>query len=303
MRSAAILSLLIAASLQSQPASAQATFTPGEANDPATCRDLWKDVGLPRYARATDRDVLPVCHTRYVLSHNNNAKTPDWVFEQLKSTMFANGSDRPDQHFTFEKNVPPDKAARDADYTNSGFDRGHQAPSADFAADDDLMKESFTLSNAVPQQGVGFNQHIWKNLEEQTRKIARARRQVYVITGPIYRDADGNAPVISARINSCGHAIELKSTKNKKEIGDRVTVPVGLYKIIYDPNWPRVNAYILPNINHTEAGEASSPAAYLKEFQVTVHVVERFAGLEFFRNLPQRQHERLNQTCGQIMLR
>jgi endonuclease G len=315
MHRAVLLGVLVAGSLQAAPAFAQSSFTPGPANDPETCHNLWKDVGLPRYARPEERDTLIVCHERYVLSHNNDTKTPDWVFEQLDKSQFEGKHKRPKLTFKTETNVPPDKAAHDTDYRKSGFDRGHQAPSDDFKAKPEWMVESFILSNIVPQQGVGFNQHIWKNFEELTRDIASNRGRVYVITGPVYRDANGKAPVITAKFNRCGHEIKLQSPNNKREIcaaknknpsakcDAGVAVPVGLFKIIYDPGWPMVNAYIVPNVDHTEAGEASSPTDYLKQFQVTVHVVERYTGIEFFRDLPTRDRNRLNLQCGQMMLR
>jgi DNA/RNA endonuclease G (NUC1) len=59
----------------------------------------------------------------------------------------------------------------------------------------------------------------------------------------------------------------------------------------------------MPNINHTEAGETPTPLDYLKKFQVTVHVVERFTSLEFFRNLPTRKRNQLNLICGQAVSR
>jgi len=315
MRWSPMLALPAAAWLLGSAAAAQPVPSQDPANDPETCRGLWEDVGLPRYARPEERDAEIVCHKRYVLSHNNNAKTPDWVFEQLKASQFSGTNKRPKLKFKSEEKVPPGKAARDEDYKNSGFDRGHQAPSDDFKANPEWMVESFILSNIVPQQGKGFNQHIWKDFEDLTRDIAKARGIVYVITGPIYRDDDGKAPVIGKDFNKCGNEIKLQSPNNKREICEAknegssakcnagVAVPVGLYKIIYDPDWPQVNAYILPNINHTEARESPTPNDYLKRFQVTVHVVERYTGLEFFRDLPKRDRNRLNLTCGQIMLR
>jgi endonuclease G len=315
MRSIAALAMLTGAWLSVQPAAAQAPFTPGPANDPDTCRTLWEEIGLPDYARPEERDTLIVCHERYVLSHNNDTKTPDWVFEQLDKSQFAGTNKRPKLTFKSETNVPREKAARDEDYKKSGFDRGHQAPSDDFKANPKWMVESFILSNIVPQQGVGFNQHIWKNFEELTRDIATARGRVYVITGPVYRDDNGKAPVITKQFNRCRNEIKLQSPNNKREICEAknktpdakcdagVAVPVGLFKIIYDPSWPLVNAYIMPNINHTEAGEAPSPTDYLRKFQVTVHVVERFTGLEFFRELPKRKRNQLNLSCGQMIFR
>ena len=311
-RLAAGFALLIAMGYGAAPAGAQPLT--GPPTDPDSCSYLWKDVGLPQYAR-DERDTTTVCYRRYVLSHNNDTKTPDWVFEQLDKSQFAGTHKRPKLTFKRDTHVPDGKAAVDDDYKNSGFDRGHQAPSDDFKANPDWMVESFILSNIVPQQGKGFNQHIWKDFEDLTRDIARERRRVYVITGPVYRDSDGKAPVIEKKFNRCGYEIKLESPDARREICDAknkdpsakceagVAVPVGLFKIIYDPQWPRANAYILPNKDHTKAGESPTPTDYLKQFQVTVHVVERYTGLEFFRDLPKRKRNQINLSCGQVMLR
>ena len=42
-----------------------------------------------------------------------------------------------------------------ADYTRFGYDRGHQAPDGDFKSSQQLMDQSFYLSNTAPQVGMG----------------------------------------------------------------------------------------------------------------------------------------------------
>ena len=172
---AAAAALCFASAAAAQNAHDNAGFTPGPQNDPETCRDLWQAVGLPEYSRPDERDTTIVCHTRYVLSHNNDALGPDWVLEHLTAEQISGSNTRPKMKFQHETLVP--KGAVDADYTNSGFDRGHQAPSGDFNANVDWMKESFFLSNIVPQVGIGFNRDIWAKLENHVRDIARDARR------------------------------------------------------------------------------------------------------------------------------
>jgi hypothetical protein len=57
------------------------SWTPGPANDPKNCHELWEKIGLPRYRPSVEVDTTLVCHGHYVLSYNNNNKTPDWVRE------------------------------------------------------------------------------------------------------------------------------------------------------------------------------------------------------------------------------
>lgn len=283
-------------------------FQAGPANNPETCKELWEGIGLPRYARPGEHDADIVCHTKYVLSHNGESKTPDWVLEHLTKSQFGKHT-RPKLKFRPDPDLPEDKRAVDADYRNSKFDRGHQAPSADFSGNPDWMVESFFLSNIVPQVGAGFNRGIWKNLEDIVRDlIVDNRSELYVITGPVYRDEDGKKISISAKANPCRNAIVLDPPKKEAICGSKakcengVTVPAALFKIIYDPRLKRANAFILPNINHRDSADFKDPVDYLKKFQTSVQVVEKYTGLEFFRDLSKRDRRPVLEQCTTMML-
>lgn len=311
MRRSSMLALLALVCLIGT-AQAQATdtsFTPGPHNDPSTCSGLWKGVGLPVYAREQERDTIIVCHTRYVLSHNNADKTPDWVLEHLTRAQVSGTNSRPRVKFKPDPFVPPDKRAVDGDYTNSKFDRGHQAPSEDFNENRQWMIESFILSNVVPQVGVGFNQGIWKSLEAHVRDLARARGELYVITGPVYPgELDGETVTIKRSANRCHETIVLKPLPRTSICGARmsgcvngVTVPVALYKIVYDPYMQRANAFIMPNIKHRSTRGLADPFDYIRKYQVTVRMVERLTGLEFFPALAASTRRSVVSRCAEPM--
>jgi len=284
-------------------------FKPGPKNDPETCRTLWEGIGLPENAAEDDDERHIVCHTRYVLSHNSGTRTPDWVLEHLTRKQLGKKK-RPETGFKPDPSLPKDKRAVDADYRGSKFDRGHQAPSADFSASLELMAESFFFSNIVPQVGKGFNRNIWKQLEDLTRRLitdGTGRPELYVITGPVYRDEDGRTITIAANTNACGKRIVIEMPKRdlicgkKMKCEEGVAVPAALYKIIYDPNMKRANAFIMPNKNHNEAPDFKNPADYLRKFQTTVQVVERHTGLQFFRDLPARTRRPIIEQCATMM--
>jgi endonuclease G len=286
-----------------------AGFTPGPHNNPETCGDLWRGIGLPDYAREQERDTVVVCHSRYVLSHNNDDKTPDWVFEHLTPEQISGTNTRPKIKFKPDPFVAPDKRAVDDDYKNSKFDRGHQAPSGDFTANREWMVESFFLSNIVPQVGVGFNQGIWKKLEDHVRDLVSERGDLYVMTGPVNPNEVGDAQVvINDTGNACRKTIVLKPLPRKSICGAKmsgcvngVTVPVALYKVVYDPRMQRANAFIMPNIDHRDANGFSNSFEYIKKFQVTVQIVEKFTGLEFFPELPATTRRTVVSQCAEPM--
>jgi endonuclease G len=298
---------VLASAAAAQNAGDNAGFTPGPNNDPETCSELWKAVGLPEYARGDERDTTIVCHTRYVLSHNNDAKTPDWVLEHLTAAQIAGNNKRPKMKFQPDPSLDPTKRAVDSDYVNSGFDRGHQAPSDDFKAEIEWMKESFFLSNIVPQVGIGFNRDIWAELERHVRGLAHARNELYVITGPVY--PNGNTPItITAAANKCHNEIVLNPPARKSICGGKgeckeggVIVPNAMYKIVYDPTMRRVNAFLMPNINHRDAKNFSEPLDYIRKFQVTVQALEQVTELDFFPALAAGAQRTIKRECAAVM--
>jgi endonuclease G, mitochondrial len=304
----AAAALLAAGAATAAAQTANSGFTPGPNNDPATCHDLWEGVGLPQYSRTDEHDTTFVCHTKYVLSHNDDAKTPDWVLEHLTVAQITGTNARPKMKFQHDPFLPPDARAVDADYTRSGFDRGHQAPSDDFKANVDWMKESFFLSNIVPQVGVGFNRDIWATLENHVRDVVRSRGELYVITGPVY--PDGGTPItIGDSENLCHNVIVLDPPAKKSICGGKsscengVIVPSAMFKIFYDPNMGRVNAFLMPNVNHREVPGFTNSLDYIKKYQVTVQAVEDVTNLSFFSALPAGLRHMVETQCAAVIER
>ena len=140
------------------------------------------------------------------------------------------------------------------------------APAADMAFSVQTMADSFFMSNMSPQKPA-FNRGIWKRLEEQVRQIAIREKAIYVVTGPI-----------------------LPKKKTVTIGANQVTVPTHYYKVIFDLTPPRkMIGFILPN-------EGSDRP--LEDFAVTVDVVEKATGLDFFSSLPQAVQKRLESTIS-----
>lgn len=262
-------------------------------NDPDSCRELWEKIGLP--AGADDLDATPVCHRRYFLLHNNETKTPFWVIEPLNRKQVSGKFTRPEgKKFKPEEGVCDAAQAKDGDYTGSKLDRGHQAASADFSSNSEWMDESFVLSNAVPQQGLGFNRGIWKEFEQLIRTLTKDRGELYVITGPIYAEDEDSLPEVTKKNNACKTEIKFEAPRRpaicgaKKKCSAGVGVPIALFKILYDPINRRTNAYVMPNIDHRKFEEKDA-LEYLKGFRTTVKVVERLTGFQFLTNIPGRR--------------
>lgn len=283
-------------------------------NFPTTCPTLWQGVGRPQ---ADDgREAVFLCYSKYVLSHNNKAKTPDWVIERLHKKHLGK-HEWPRPGFKPDRRVPKPGQADDDDYENVGptgyMARGHMAPAEDFDYSQQYTDETFYLSNVVPQIGAHFNGSIWKALEERVRDAAKERTEIRIITGPI-RGKDGKRThTIKKSDNACDNEIDLagppmelicKEQNNKKlatTCTTGVTVPIALYKIVYDTRKGAAYAFVLPNKEHPGREDAVA-RKYLEDSRVTVAVIEKLTGLKFFLNLKGEKRRRVVQRCtpGQL---
>ncbi len=211
-----------------------------------SCREYVK-LGVP----GNDGDQL--CRKGYALAHNPETKTAFWVAEHLTREK-ASAVRARSNNFQPDPDLEEGDRAELADYSKSGFDRGHMAPAGDMRWDEQAMSESFYLSNMSPQVGVGMNRGIWKDLEEKVREWAIQRGELYIYTGPIYEG--GIAKTIG---------------KNK------VAVPTHFYKIVYDPAHVEAIAFIMLN----QKLRTQDMATYI----VTIRDVEAKTKLNFLSRL------------------
>jgi len=193
----------------------------------------------------------------YVLDHDNNKKVATWVSYHLTDKYLIQNVKRTDD-FRPDPDLSKGQRSELIDYDHSGYDRGHLCPAEDMRRDLQTESETFLLSNMAPQVGAGFNRGIWKDLESKVRIWAKQRKNIYVITGPIYE------------------------ISNYKTIGpNKVAVPTSFYKIIVSctPNGKDLDtiAFILPN--------KEIPIAGLSQYITTIDEIEKETGLDFFHDL------------------
>jgi len=292
---------------------ARRAFAKAECNpqdrDPNTCAAIWQAIGLPDGSSA---GKTRVCHDRFVLSHDNASKTPDWVIENLTKAKLTNKFKRPKNiSFSGDLCVPANGQPDPGDYrkTPEKFEIGHMAPSDDFNNSDVNMRDTFVFSNAVPQAGDTFNAAIWRSLETEVRKAAVARKAIYVVTGPIRGDGTTRKINIAKADNACGGAIELETFPTKfvckaRNTGQTqactggVVVPVALYKVVYDPQAKAAYAFVMGNHNYPP----KLGRTFMEQSRVNVGVIEKLTGLKFFTALPAADRPRLVDKCEPTQL-
>ena len=205
--------------------------------------------GTPQYvAKPGDQEL---CKTNYAVIHRCDVKAPVAVFEHLTVAAMTGPAKRKD-NFRPDPAVFPQCQATLADYATVGktHDRGHMAPAGNNTQNDQIMSESFFLSNMVAQVA-NNNRGAWRLLEAAERQWAsQPGTDFYIISGGIYGP---------------NHTI----------VGNGLGIPDYLYKIIYEKNSNQVMAYLMPNA-------PISPATDWVKYQTTVDIVEQYTGMKFY---------------------
>ncbi len=222
-----------------------------KADQPVTA-NLRSIKGLDTAADLKDRPSEVVRHTGYVVSFNSKGKVPNWVGWELTKVETTGDSKRTNR-FIADPKIKSQQATS-ADYSRSGYDRGHMAPAGDMSWSTTAMKESFYFTNMCPQ-APNLNRGIWKSLEDQTREWAKRDSAIYVICGPVIKGGE-------------------------KTIGpNKVIVPTQFYKVILSPygKKPKAIGFLFDNDGSLEQ---------LSRFAVSVDSVEKLTGIDFFHGLP-----------------
>lgn len=207
-----------------------------------------------------DEDDIIVAHTGFTLSYAEEHEQAYWVAYQLTRENVLGSAKRKD-NFRSDPKVPT-VSAHPNDYLRSGYDRGHLAPAADFAWSEEVLDETFYMSNMSPQEP-SFNRGIWSTLEAIVRNFAYEKGLIYVVTGPVLTDGP------------------------YQTIGENeVAVPHHFYKVILalTPDNPSAIGFVLPNAGSKED---------IASFVLTVHEVEELTGLDFFVALEDELEEQL----------
>lgn len=134
--------------------------------------------------------VVTLNNTRYIVKYDVQQMTPIRVSWSLHKSDLGAIPRSCAGSFRVDKRVPKPRPAS-SDYRNTGFERGHLCPSADWASDASLMAETFLMSNVVPMMP-SVNKGAWKVAENATRQLAQVYDSVRVVVYVWFRSGHPN---------------------------------------------------------------------------------------------------------------
>ena len=261
-------SVVVTDDLGSTP-SQNATLTvmapePTYAGDPITVPARSLTV-LPSYNVGT---AFP--HGAFRLGYDEALKNPAWTaYANFKfKTAYANGT----RTFLADDRLAAPQVT-DADYSGSGWTRGHQVMMSDLAYryGSQAGTDSCRLSNVAPQE-TDHNNNFWNNLEQVVGGsftgsggawvpgLADASGRIWIYTGSVF---DANPALLPGAVAP-------------------VLIPSGFWKVVVQeaaPGQPKVLAVLTPN----RAGLAASDAG-IQQYTTSVARIEALTGLDLFPN-------------------
>ncbi|SEN92707.1 endonuclease G [Mucilaginibacter gossypiicola] len=140
--------------------------------------------GNPSNALSTlaSMDNYLVDQKYYVESYNATKGEPNWVSWHLDATNTTNATGRLDDFAGWSGLPATWYQVESNSYSGSGFDRGHNCPSADRTSSTGANASTFLMTNMIPQAPQN-NQQTWANLENYLREQVAAGNEVYIIMG------------------------------------------------------------------------------------------------------------------------
>jgi endonuclease G, mitochondrial len=207
---------------------------------------------------------------QYALSYHRDRGTPNWVSWHL--TLDNRGSADRQDDFRADNTLPAGwYQVQGTSYSGSGFDRGHNCPSADRTNSVADNSATFLMTNMIPQAPRN-NQQTWANLENFTRaQLSNGLNEVYVIMGSYGTGGTGSG----------GYKTTLDN--------GRVTVPNRVWKVVVilpvgDNDASRVSA--ATRVIAVDTPNDQSINANWGQYRTTVDAIEAATGYDLLSAVP-----------------
>ena len=195
-----------------------------------------------------------------------------WTAYPLKSSHMGS-LDRPSS-WSYNPNIDSqyqaDLRSKSYDTGDNGlsYSRGHMIPNASRNGISEMQKQTFHVTNSVPQRQDKFNGTIWAKLETAVRAEASSE-EIYVVTGVAFRKKGGSETIKY-----------IKPQHDTKQC----PVPNYFYKVVMKVK--RSGGTITSASTVGFWFEHKKYSGSYADHTVSVDQIEQWTGMNFFVNLP-----------------
>lgn len=194
----------------------------------------------------------------YSLGYSYKHKSALWVIYILNKQSVRVTTGR-SEAFYADTALPEKYRTRLDDFSNTGYDKGHLAPSAAINFTRRSNQQTFALSN-IALQDPRLNRQAWSKIEALEREWVFTLGKIIVCTGPVFGQR-------SRRVNG-------------------IAVPKAFFKVAYSFTYRRYIGFIIPN----EPVRANEVWRYAQ----SIHEVEKATGYRFFEHIIDGDRKDLN---------
>ena len=206
----------------------------------------------------------------YILSYNNSTRIANWVSWHLDANAIGT-ADRQDD-FRPDTNLPSSwYKVDDSSYSGSGFDRGHNCPSADRTSSVAANSATFFMTNMIPQ-APNNNRQTWANLEDYARTLVAAGNEVYIVMGTSGSGGTG----------SNGYATTIDQ--------GHIVVPAYIWKVLLvipqgNNDLARINSST--RVIAVNTPNSQSISSNWRNYRTSVNAIEQATGYDLLSSLPE----------------
>lgn len=216
-------------------------------------------LGLPDTSAVGAVDRWLLVKPQFVVSYDTIRKTPRWVSWRLDTSWLGTATRA--SSFRRDAQLPTTAGqARDEDFRNSGFERGHLCPSADRTNTDPDNDATFVFTNVVPQTRAS-NGGTWATLEDEARDQVRLGKTVFLVAGPVFG-------------------------VTSQFVGAGVPVPTATFKVAVVVDSPAASVTTSTRVIGVLVPNTTSVSGNWRAFRVSVRSLEQATGFDFLADVP-----------------
>ncbi len=248
------------------------TAVPSVSQTPAVAGKDWLE--LPG-ASALDSDRYPVNtyysgDRNYTHLYDTQTYTSLWTAYPLNSSHMGSLSRPGSWSYSPSINTGYQADLRSSSYSGSTYSRGHMIPNGSRNGNSEMQKQTFYVTNSVPQRQDKFNGSIWNALEQAVQAEA-AGEEIYVVTGVAF--------------NKVGETKTISYVSPSDNSSQKCAIPNYFYKLVLKVKYSGSTVTSASTIGFWFEHKDYADSAYAN-YAVSVDQIEEWTGFDFFVNLP-----------------
>lgn len=206
----------------------------------------------------------------YTHLYDKSTYTSLWTAYPLNSSHMGSLSRPSSWSYSPSIDIEYQADLRSHSYSGSTYSRGHMIPNASRNGNSTMQKQTFYVTNSVPQRQDKFNGTIWNQLEQAVQTEA-ADEEVYVVTGVAF--------------NKVGETKSISYVSPSDNSSQKCAIPNYFYKIVLKVKYSSSTVSSASTIGFWFVHQDYADSEYTN-YAVSVDQIEQWTGFDFFVNLP-----------------